>query len=289
MENDYIFEFRKVRELGTIINDTFKFIRQNWRDFVSKTWKLLLPYGTIILIFGIYYMMSLEGSMSNLQNTGDFKSLLEVYKNLGLYSIVALLCYAVLILTVLMYIKQYIEFDGDVDEDEIQRSVYKRLFTMAILMVLIGIVVVIGTFFFLIPGFYFVVVLTFAPFLFVFKNKGITDSFSDSFSLISGNWWATFGTLIVVSIVFSLIGYIFSIPSLIYTMASPFIYEPESSTDIFIIFRDPVFLLLSVISMIGRIIISIISIIGISLIYFDLEEKKNFTGINRKIEDIGSE
>ena len=289
MESDYIFEFRKTRELGAIINDTFAFVRQNWRDFIAKTWKLLLPYGAIILIYGIYYMISIENSMTDFQNTFELKGLINVYSNLALYGIIAMLCYAVLNLTVLTYLKQHIEFEGDVDADELQRSVYKRLFPMAILMILIGILVIIGFFFFIFPGIYFGIVLMFAPFILVFENKGISNSFSDSFSLLSGNWWPTFGSLIVITIIFSIMGYIFSIPGMLYTMASPFISDPEASGNIFIIFKDPVYLLLSTISMFGQIIISIISLIGISLVYFDLSEKKSFTGINKKIDDIGSE
>lgn len=289
MEDEYIFEFRKVRELGTMINDTFNFIRHNWRDIVSKTWKLLLPYGAIILIFGVYYMISIENTMTNFQKSADFTGLTGMISNMSVYGLVMLLCYSVLQLTILTYIKQYNEYDGDVDEDELQRSVYKRLFPMLILMILVLVVVIISAFFFLIPAFYFGIVLTLAPFIFVFENKGISNSFSDSFSLISGNWWSTFGTLIVLSIVFGIIGYVFSLPAVIYSMASPFIYEPESTTDIFSILRDPAYLALSTISMIGRIIISIISLIGISLVYFDLAEKKNFTGIYKKIDDIGSE
>ena len=40
MENNSFIEFKKERDLGAIITDTFKFIRENWKEyFLTVLWR----------------------------------------------------------------------------------------------------------------------------------------------------------------------------------------------------------------------------------------------------------
>jgi len=284
MENNYLIEFYKERDLGSIISDTFAFLRQNWRDMLVKTWKIILPYLVLIIGFSIYFFMSFGSFFEaiNSENVGAF------FLKFLIFILLVIIFYVIVELAILNYIKLYIANEGYVDEGELKKLVYKKFFPLILLHILVGIIINIGILFFIIPGIYFSVVLVFAPYLFIFEDKSIGESISGSFSLISGRWWITFGTIIVISLIYGIMGYIFSLPAVIYQMVFPLIKDAQTYT-IVDLFKDPVYLFLNVISMLGRFIISVISIISMALVYFDLYEFKTSTGLIRKIDDLGGE
>ena len=284
MENNYLFEFYKERDLGSILSDTFAFLRQNWRDMLAKTWKILLPYLVLVIGFSIFFFMSFGNFIEAVssENVGAFFTKFFVF-------ILLLLIFSVITeLTVLNYIKLYITNEGYVDERELKKRVYKKIFPLIILHILIGIIINIGILFFIIPGIYFSVVLFFAPYIYIFEDKSIGESISASFSLVSGRWWITFGTIIVISLIYGVMGYIFSLPQLIYQLAFPLVKDAQTF-NVVDLFKDPVYLLLNVISMLGKFIMSVISLISMALVYFDLYEYKTSSGLINKIDDLGSE
>ena len=60
--------------------------------------------------------------------------------------------------------------------------------------------------------------------------------------------------------------------------------DAESITTIF---QDPVFLFLNMISTLAQFLLNLISVIAAAFIYFNLNEKKNFTGTYERIENLG--
>jgi hypothetical protein len=53
------------------------------------------------------------------------------------------------------------------------------------------------------------------------------------------------------------------------------------------IFKDPIYILLNVISTLAQFLLNLISIIAGVFIYFNLNEKKNFTGTYERIDSLG--
>ena len=63
-----LINFKKQRELGDILTDTFAFIRSEWKALFGMIFKLAGPALVIVLIAYIYYMQTTLGSMG----TADF-------------------------------------------------------------------------------------------------------------------------------------------------------------------------------------------------------------------------
>lgn len=290
MENSNFIEFKKERDLGAIISDTFKFIRENWKEYFLTVLKIVGPVlfvGLVVLVFYMFTMSDLFKDMETIDsNPFGFMSKMLSWV-FGLIFVYVLL-YILLSMSSLYFIKSYIENNGNPLFSEVKENLLKNIWKFLGLGVLITIVTVFGMVFCYIPGIYLGTVLSLATSIMVFENKSIGDTFSHSFTLIKDQWWNTFGVLIVVWILLMILGQAFSIPAMIYQFTKMgTMMGSDDPTEIFTIFKDPVYLMLNLMSYVFQFILYSIPLISTVFIYFDLNEQKNFTGTYEKIEGLG--
>jgi len=294
MENNSYIEFKKERDLGAIITDTFKFIRENWNDYFIAIIKIVGPFiliGTIIMVF---FMGSFSGIMSDIQGVGNddpsavFGFFGSMFGWLGLLILVGTIIYVMISVTSLYFIKSYISNKGDIEFDEIRSNVFQNIWKFIGLGILILIMVMFGAILCYLPGIYLAIVFSLATSIMVFENKSIGDTISHSFTLIKGEWWTTFGVLLLVSILVSILGSIFSIPAFLYQIIKMgTMIGEEDPTAMFDLFKDPIYVALNVLSYIGKFILSSITMIATVFVYYDLNEQKNLTGTIEKIDSLG--
>ena len=113
------------------------------------------------------------------------------------------------------------------------------------------------------------------------------DSYQYSFTLIKENWWITFATLFVIYIIVAIATYAFSLPAAIYMWIKMGIFSGEMDAESLNMFNDPVYLILNILSTLIRFLMNIILLVSTALIFFNLNEKKNFTGTFERIESLG--
>lgn len=289
---EYI-EFKKKRELGDVLSDTFAFLRTQFKPFFSVFFKIVGPYLLITMICLALYMYFAGNSFNNilLGSTGsnlEAESFATMFVVGVLYFVSLLVVYVMSQSTTLHYIKSYANGNGQINFDEIKSDVYKKFGSFLGLGFLVAISVLVGFMFCFIPGIYLWVPLTLAFSILVFNNKGASEAYSDSFALVKDEWWITFATMIVIGIIVGIANYAFSIPTQIYQFAQMGILsgevDAESMTNIF---QDPVFLFLNMISTLAQFLLNLISVIAGAFIYFNLNEKKNFTGTYERIKGLG--
>jgi hypothetical protein len=284
MENSRHIKFKKQRELGEIITVTFQFIRENYKPLFSAIYKIVGPFFILIIATLAYYTYSLSGNAIEaiLSGTGNF------IISIPLLGISLLLFYAALNGTILHYIKCYVKNEGHVEEAEVKQGVKKDFFRLFFLAVISGILIVAGLIMLILPGIYILVPLALAGAILVFKDFSVTESISYCFSLVRGYWWMTFVTLIVVYLLVYIIGLVFQVPLIIYTIIQTFTTIKEGSVANPEIFTDWVFITLNVFSSVIQYLLSTISIIALAFIYFDLNEQKNLTGTFETIDKLGN-
>ena len=294
MDNNSYVEFKKERDLGSIITDTFKFIRENWKEYFTAVIKIAGPFILAGAIVMVLFMGSLSGLFNEMVGTvGNdpgtvFGILGEMFGWIGLLILVATIVYVIVSITSLYFIKSYIKNNGKVDFDEIRTNTFQNIWKFIGLGILVIIMVIFGALFFYIPGVYLAIVFSLTTSIMVFENKGIGDTISHSFTLIKGEWWNTFGVLIVVSILVSILGYIFSVPAMMYQIIKMgTMLGEDDPTQLFDLFKDPVYIALNVLSYVGKYILSSITLIASVFIYYDLNEQKNLTGTIEKIDSLG--
>lgn len=291
---DYV-EFKKERDLGAIITDTFKFIRLEWKPFFTTILKVSLLPILLAVAALLYYVFSVSSvftaiDFNNPDASGD--SILNsagIFLSIFLLFVFVILAWVTITLSGLYYIKSYVDNNGVVDYSFINQKVKEKFWSFLGLGILYGITVTIGAVFCFLPGIYFYVVLAMAFPLMVFSDNGAFDAFGESFSFVKGHWWETFGCLIVVGILTSILGYIFSIPAFIYSMFTGFVsIGTDDPSAIFSLFSDPIYIVLEVISYLGRFLFYAVTLIASIFIYFDINEQKNASGTIAQIDSLGN-
>lgn len=270
-------ELRKRRELGDILSDTFTFARINSKALIPVLIKTTGIFFLINLLFSAVYQYASMENMA-ISNTGFF------FGTLFLMLLGSLLYYASASAAIYSFMDNYTETKGLVNPDQIIQNSRSKMINLLLLGVMVYFVLIIGFLFFLIPGIYLLVPVAICFPILIFRNLGKRDSFQASFKLVSGYWWVTFGTLLVVGIVIGIISIVFSLPPTIYLSLKTLAVESGESTGMS---GDFIFLILSTLSSAVSNLLSIFIIIAVGLIYFDLDEEKNKTGIRAKLEELG--
>lgn len=283
--------FKKQRELGSILTDTFKFIRQEGKSLFGMILKIAGPALLIVIVAYVYYMQTALGSFfagsGNLFAYNDLEPFgFEFFTGLLLMYGSLLIFYPLLFGTIIGYIDSYVRNDGVVVKEEVMDLIRTRFWGLMGLNLLMVIMVFIGFMLCGIPGIYLSVVLPAAFSIFVIEKRDITDSISYSFELIKGQWWITFATLIVVWLLYYFIMIIMKIPEIIYSMIKTFTMVQEQSPNPAAMF-DWTYTTLSAVGMIAQYLLQSILVISTVFIYFNLNEKKNFTGTMETIEALG--
>ncbi|RFN58030.1 hypothetical protein [Marixanthomonas ophiurae] len=286
MNNDYV-NFKKQRELGSILTDTFKFVRLEGKTLMGLLLKIAGPALLIVLLAYIYYMQVTMGSFDILAVGGSTEVFgTNVILAFFLMLISGVAFYALMYGTVLQYIKSYIKNDGNAIKEEVTAGVRQNFWSLLGISFLVGLISGIGFVFCVIPGIYFGTVLSTTYAIHVFENRDTTDSISYSFQLIKGEWWITFATYLVIFILYYIITIIFSLPGIIYSFINIFTVSQEATANPADMF-DWVYVALNVLGMIGQYLLYALIIISTALVYFNLNERKNFTGTMETIETLG--
>ena len=279
--------FKKQRELGTILTDIFKFIRLNWKPLFGLIIKIAGPALLVLIAAYVYYMQSIFGSLGILQSFEAFESfgattLLSIF----LLLLSGIVYYSLLNGVVLHYVKSYIENNGMVSTEAVTAGVREDFWKLIGTSFLVGIIAGFGMLFCVIPGIYLWVVLSTAYSVVIFEKRDVIDTISYCFNLIKNEWWMTFATLIVVFLLYYFITMIFQVPQLVYFFIKSIAMHQEISADPTSMF-DWVYIVLSSIALIFQYLLYTIIVLCGAFIYFNLNEKKYFTGTMETIDSIG--
>jgi len=281
-----IINFKKQRELGDILTDTFAFIRSEWKTLFGMIFKLAGPALVIVLIAYIYYMQTTLGSMGTAGFLGSSGFTFSFVVALLVLFIAGVVYNSLLYGTVIGYIKSYIKNDGEINKEEISSEVKKNFSGLLGMSILVGLMVGFGLVLCVIPGIYLGVALSTVYCIYIFEGKDVTDSINYSFKLVKDNWWMTFAILLVMGILYYLVLIVFQIPQYIYFFINAFTSSQMSSVDPADMF-DWVYVALSSIGIIAQYLLLTIMVICTVFVYFDLNEKKHFTGTMETIDSLG--
>src|SRR5690606_6807372 len=195
--------FKKQRELGSILTDIFKFIRLNWKLLFGMILKIAGPALLIMLGGYIYYMQSFVGGLGMLETVGSMQNFsTNMVLSFLVLIIAGIVYYALLNGVVLHFIKSYVKNGGVVIKEEVTNGVKNDFWKLIGTGFLMGIIVLVGFMFCIIPGIYLGVVLSTAYAVVVFEGKEVSDTISYCFNLIKYEWWITFATFLVVFLLY---------------------------------------------------------------------------------------
>lgn len=282
MNKEYI-EFKRERDLGSIITDAFKFIRLEGKQFFLTILKVAAIPILIAVVAMIYYMVSMQSLVSQ-----DTNGVIGMFSSALIMMIAYLIAFVFINLAGMYYIKSYIDNSGVVNQEEIKRNTKERFWSFTGFGVLAALILFVSVMLCVFPMFYTWTVLSLGASILVFENESATSTIGKCFSFISGHFWETFGVVIVVGLLVGILGYIFQIPAFIYQIIQMGIgFKNEDPTVVTNLFSDPIYLFLNLISIVGQLMFYAITLITNVFIYFDINEQKNLTGTIEKIDSLG--
>ena len=303
-------QFRKQRELGQIISDTFTFLRQNAKPLFSVLVRTCsIPFMLLIVAVG-FYTKSTAGA-NFLTSFGDGTNMASFFISVICLAIVGIIYNSMLYGSVSEYIKAYIA-GGDVpDATAVVDTIKSKTGTFlglgfTNLLIILGIALIpiaVGGALFAagseVIGILIIIVAIF-PLLYAYvklsvifpaltnKNLSIKETIKESSKLIKEEWWMTFITLIIIGFLIGIIGFVFQVPVVIYTLIKTITSVQSGSMGDPTALFDNVYLVLQILASAMNYILYTILAISTNFIYFNLNERKNQTGSLDQINNIGS-
>jgi hypothetical protein len=289
MNRPYI-EFRQQRDFGAILSVTFGFLRNEFKPFMKAVFNIAGP-AIILFIAAIALYTYSAGDLfsfdlftNTVSNSNPFVAILAALA----YLVTFVAAYIMAGSTALHYLKSYIDNNGEVNIADVKRKVYKTFWSFFGLGILKGITLGFALVLCVLPALYAMVPMAIVLSIYVFETRrSATDAYAHSFSLINEDFWTAFGTFLVLGIIFYALSMVISVPTIIYTYVKMGIFSGEVDPANMLDFVDPIYILLNVINSLFQFFLNFILVIGGAVIYFHLNEKRNFTGTYDRISNIG--
>ncbi|WP_293783663.1 hypothetical protein [uncultured Pedobacter sp.] len=276
-------EFKKKRDFGQVINDTFTFMRQNFKPLIKVYFTfcgLFVLASMLTMLMQQYKMVNIINTIGNGRNSNGlgFSALYGIEYFLSI--LFSLASYTSMSVAILSYIAIYVVKGNQTPTTDEVWGYFKyyffRVFGSSILLL---IMLVVAFMFCLVPGFWlFPYVAMMFPIM-VIENGSLGYSFGRSFNIIKDNFWITFGTLIVIWIIVYACMSMIVLPTSLFNMIGMFTHKgPHMSLTLTMI--------TTVLQSLCQ-VFTIIPIITISLAYFSLVEQKESTGLMERISNFG--
>lgn len=276
-------ELAKVRDFSAIINDSFMFLRQNFKPLLRIFFTFCGFFIVVAIITSIFQQFKIRDfyGESGLENMSSNK-LFNYYKTWGWEAAFALLfsilSYTAIPVTVLCYIAIYKE-NGNVPPTNEEMWSYIKYYYLKILgcMILNGIIVIIGAVFCFIPGIWLYPIMALTLPIMTMENATYGYAFNQSFRLIKDNWWTTFGAIFIMWIIVAISAAIVTVPAALWSQFSLLLHWPGGK----------IATILTVVLSHLALVLYILPVITIALCYFSLNEQKEGTGLMARINQIG--
>ncbi|TAE36480.1 MAG: hypothetical protein EAZ70_11260 [Runella slithyformis] len=275
------------RDFGQKVNVTFEFVIQNLKPLMVALLCIAGPAALVAGIFNGIYQSNMFSTLGQ-NNAGGALSAIAGLNNVFtipyfLFIVFFLASSVVASLTVYSYILIYEEQGGNTPAiapaqiwERVQGNLFKYLgFTIALLFLL-----VVAALFLIIPAIYLGVVFSLIYIVGLRENLGFGDSMRRCFYLITDKWWSTFGLVVVISIIQSIIGYVFQIPTGIFALLKAFQVLDAGSTVVGAI--------AGVIGTVGQVLSSCLLNTAVVFQYYNLVERREGSGIVGAIDAIGT-
>ena len=118
-------EFKKQRELGEILSDTFAFLRAEFKPFFTTFFKIIGPYLLVMLIcYGLYMYQFGDFFSFSMQGSSDAANAILLFVVGAAFVLSLIATYVMSQATTLFYIQSYSDHQGQTNFDEIKKTLH---------------------------------------------------------------------------------------------------------------------------------------------------------------------
>lgn len=224
-------QFRKKRELGDIISDSFEFIKQERRPLLKLLFVYVVPFVVLYAIVQVLVQIKIMGSV-DLTNPEDVLSKLgPIYFNLFLSMLFGLFVQSLLGGAFYSYIEIYVrKGKNNFDLNEITPLLFSNSLLALSANFVLFIIIMAGIVMCILPGLYFANTFSLVLMMVIFEKKGLGNALSRSWALVNSQWWNTFLINILGVLIIMAFGFVLSIPSMIAGVSTSFFSLKETGT-----------------------------------------------------------
>ncbi len=310
-------KIKKQRNLDTIIEDSFKFFKENVKELIKIIWtqNSLIILGLLISYFLYYYYYF--GSFNQMINfeSGTAKMDFELMSVKFLLVFSAMLLFSFIffprfIAAVAAYMQLYDQNNGQVDPDAVKKFVNQKFWGLIALSLLLAISLFILVFFIVLVAvglvklgsagiflifamvlpliLYLIVYLSLVYYVYIFENKGFIDTFKVTYHYLKHRFWFSFGVIFIMGLIVSLIGAVLNAPISIYIMIKTMGIIQKSGTMTAVSAQsDMVVAFLGLLSFAAQLILRILTVISMVFLYYSLREYHTGESLYEEIDQIG--
>lgn len=282
-------ELAQPRDFSQIINDTFTFVKQNFKPLLKCFFVFCGFFLLASALFACLQQVQTIDTFNQLNGFGTERATtFSAYKffsiNFWLTMLFLLLTYFVMQLTILCYIMVYKE-KGNVPPEVNEVWGYIKYYFMRTLgaWIVSAILTMIGFVFCVVPGLWLYPIMSLVVPIMIFENTTFGYAFNHSFRLIKENWWVTFGVIIVTAIIVYFMAMVVVLPASVANAITLFTNIKHGFH-----FSVGITIATVVLQHIAY-IFYLIPYIAIALCYFNLTEVKEGTGMLNRIQHFGQD
>jgi len=272
-------EFRKIREFGEIIGDTFLFIKQNFKPLM----KAFFIICGLFIIAGIISLVMQKTQTRQFSGNGwysTYTTTLLSWEYL-LLCVVSVINYVSMYITILSFIGIYIQ-KGNVAPTMEEVWSYFKFFFFRVLgsSLLLSMFLVLCFAACIIPGIYVFPACTLFYPVMILENGSFGNSFERAFKLIKNEWWITAATLFIIYIIFYVTSLVVQMPAFFLQMLGTFTNGERAINQTYQIIS-------ACLTYVAQ-VFTIIPIVASALIYYNLVERKENTGLFDRMNNLGN-
>ncbi len=283
MDQQNRFNFQQARGVSETLNATFAFIRQ---EFFPLGKAILYLVGPVVLITSYFSMYYFSGIIQGAMQGGEPQTVFRMMQSPYYWGTVALqmLGYVVNMLVVTYYIRFYIQNNNTAPSlNTVWIAAINDLPRIVFYDVIAYLIMVVGMLAFVIPGIYLSIGLSLLAIVAVHERPGLGKSISRSLKLIKGYWWFTLGVIILATLVSYVLQMILQMPFMLMGVAAGINMKSAPSAGMIMNLSG----ILSVVLNLGTLFYAII-FVALNIHYFSQREKKEATGLQQQIEQLGN-
>lgn len=276
-------EFKKQRAFGEIINDTFLFIRQNFKPLLRVFFYLCGFFILAGIIASVMHELNMQKIPKQVNGSFSSRNVFDVFNwNYFLVLVVSLGSYAAITVATLSFIAVYIQKGKVAPSPEEVWAYFKYYYFRAFFSSLaIGLFIFVAFLCCIVPGLYiFPAMSLFYPIM-ILENADFMYAYRRSFKLLKNQWWVTAAVILVIYLIAYSCMMIPAVPGLLFTMIGTFIPEAKEWQMVTVIIGSILQNLTYVFMM--------IPVIGLAFCYFNLVEVQESAGLMDRIHQFGEE
>jgi len=308
---------KKSRDFSDVINATFAFISQEFKSYG----RVFLYYAGIPILLSAIAGAFFSGTeitrvFSNMDGINDSMDVLgaSYFVKLGILFLLSIVVYVFISGLTASYLQLYSEKGrSGFEANDVWQSFITHLWRLVgfYLLFFIGFIFIGGVLGIVISSFSlagsggvgaFIIIFLSMLLFFVFliyasvplsmgylviysEDRSLGGLFKRVFELVKGHWWQSFGVIFVLSLIYSIISSLFSIPVFISSVMQGFLTasggDPIGSDSLTV-----TMIVGSLIGTLGQFIMYPIILVGIGVQYFNLREQKDNEGLLEKVSEM---